>query len=143
MALILTVGDWFPKSEYLHHLLAAGYLLGSSAQSAEEPHLLKGANPAGLVAALESDTDVAMATSTAEGMEIPWLGWDCCGALSMAAYRKGALAVLPLSVSPADLEHAIAMFLCSGKDKDARQVSPDIHHYRPQRFPLRSGGTAS
>jgi len=131
MNLVLTVGDWRPKSEYLHHLLEAGYLLGSSDQHAEEPHPLNDANAVGLVAALESDADVAVATSMAEGMELSWLGWDCGGAASMAAYRKGALAVLPPRVSPADLEHAIGKFLCGPKGRDARQASPEIRRYRP------------
>ena len=111
MAFILTIGDWSNRSAYLAHLIQAGYLLGQIPQSAEGDILASGIPVSGLVAAIDSEADVRMATDLANSMGLRWLAWDCVGGASVTAYRMGAAAVVGPGTSPADLVHAVAMFL--------------------------------
>ena len=130
MPLILTAGDWRLKMEYLHHLLEAGYLLALSPQPIGKTRSLQSSAAVGLVAALNGDNDVATAASLARRLEVPWLGLDCCGTASMAAYRNGALAVLPPGISPVDVENAIVKVLCDANSREAKKLSPEIRRYR-------------
>ena len=59
MALILTVGDWRSKHQYLDRLLEAGYLLGASGRTAVYSHPEGNMNADGVVGALKEQGDVA------------------------------------------------------------------------------------
>jgi len=111
MTLILTAGDWTTRSAYFAHLIQAGHLLGQFPQNATGETPATGIAASGLVAALDSEADVRMAADLANSMGLRWLAWDCVGGASVTAYRMGAAAVVGPGTSPADLVHAVAMFL--------------------------------
>ena len=113
MTLVLTAGDWSDRSEYISHLVHAGYLVGWYDPTEESFGLAPGMRPMGVVCALDSPQDVEAASALARTLELPWLAWDCAAGASMAAYRMGAVAVLPPDISPADLAQAVSMFLKS------------------------------
>ena len=111
MALILTVGDWTTRSAYLAQLIQGGHLLGQCPQTTEGEIPATGISVIGLVAALDGEADVRTAADLANSIGLPWLAWDCVGGASVTAYRMGAAAVVGPGTSPADLVHAVAMFL--------------------------------
>ena len=122
MTLVLTSGDWSDRSEYITHLVHAGYLVGWSDPDAESSALAPGVRPMGLICALDSQKDIEMAAALARNLKMPWLAWDCAAGASMAAYRMGAVAVLPPEISPTDLVQAASMFL-KGSDTNASGAS--------------------
>ena len=124
MALILTAGDWQHKPEFLHHLLEAGYLLGSSTQIADTLRLARGLNPSGLVAMVHGETDVTAAAAVSDALGLPWLAWDCCAGMWLTARRLGAQAVLPSDASPQDLEEAVSVFLPEQAAADSGLAAP-------------------
>ncbi|MDE2787455.1 MAG: Crp/Fnr family transcriptional regulator [Chloroflexota bacterium] len=129
MALILTFGDWRHKPEHLHHLLEAGYLLGTSAQIADALRPDRGLNPRGLVAMVHDEADVTAAASVCDALGLPWLAWDCCGGMWLTARRLGAQAVLPSETSPPELEEAVAVFLPEREAPDGGSA-PAFRSYR-------------
>ena len=73
MTLILTVGDWSDRSEYIAHLTRAGYLVGWADPSADPSHQSPGFHPAGLVSVLDHPGDVEATAGWPAGWGRP--GW--------------------------------------------------------------------
>lgn len=109
MTMLLTVGDWSGRSEYITHLTRAGYLVGWADPSAEPQRKSPGFHPVGLLAVLDSRSDVAATAELARRLETPWLAWDCGAGTSLEAYRDGVAAVLTREISPTELAEAVAM----------------------------------
>ena len=131
MTLVLTAGDWSDRSEYITHLIHAGYLVGWSDPTEQSSVLAPGVCPAGLICALDSQQDVEVASALAGTLELPWLAWACTAGASMAAYRMGAVAVLPSDISPADLVQAVSMFLkCADIDGSGASTA-DMVTFQP------------
>ncbi len=130
MTLILTVGDWTTRPAYLAHLIQAGHLLSQCPQTTEGDRLEKGIAASGLVAALDGEADVRTAADLANSMGLRWLAWDCVGGASVTAYRMGAAAVVGLGTSPADLVHAVAMFLTGPATEQGFADAGDSRNYQ-------------
>ena len=121
MTLILTVGDWSDRSEYIAHLTRAGYLVGWADPSADPSHQSPGFHPAGLVALLESRSDIAAAAGLARRFGTPWVAWDSGSDTSADAYLDGARAVLRSEISPEGMAQVVAE-LMDDDEAPARQI---------------------
>lgn len=130
MTLILMAGDWQSKSEHLHHLLAAGYLLGSSAQATEAPHTAQAMPPIGLVAMVNCQADVDAAAAVAGSLRLPWVAWDCRGGMWTAARHSGAIAALTNDSTPDDLVETVALFPTQTEISEHQPVEPEIRSFR-------------
>lgn len=131
MTLILTVGDWSDRAGYLDHLIRAGHLVGWYDPIVEPPNLTPAVRPVGLVCALDSRDEVDVAAALARTLELPWLAWDCAAGASMAAYRLGAVAVLPPDITPTDLVQAVSMFLNDAEATGHRLGGGETITYQP------------
>ena len=97
---LLVRGDWAGAFELLAPLYGAGYRL----TLAPDGRLCDGTLPHApglLLVALDDDTPHDATAFLLEGQPLPWIGWNRHDEMSaaLAAYRTGALTVLPAALS--------------------------------------------
>ena len=129
MTQLLLEGDWPSRPEYVAHLVGGGYTLRSASGVSGEDVRQGRLRPAGVAAALEHPADAARAANVAQGLGVDWLAWDCRGDAALAAYRAGAVVVLPPEASPLDLERAVAT-LTAEPEEEGRSVEAEPLSYR-------------
>lgn len=110
---LILIGDWSERGAALAGLLASGYSLTTASGANDLAPDLLAKRPCLLLAALSDAACLDRATLVAQQLSLPWLAWDMAhsgspnGSLTAAAYRAGALAVLPSHLPPESMQQAV------------------------------------